>query len=164
MRYLLIPVKDMSCAKQRLASLLSQEERMHLAWLMLENTFAAAAAACNADRVAVVTSYEPAIRLARQYGMEIIWEITQISESASVDFGSEEVMKQGATAVLRLPIDLPLLTTEDIEEILSYDTLLPSVVLVPSADGTGTNALLRRPPCLFPSHFGPNSLSLHLAE
>ncbi len=40
----------------------------------------------------------------------------------------------------------------------------PSVVIVPSHDGTGTNALLRSPPDLFPSHFGPESFALHLKE
>jgi 2-phospho-L-lactate guanylyltransferase len=35
---------------------------------------------------------------------------------------------------------------------------------VPSRDGTGTNALLRSPPTLFPSHFGPNSFALHSDE
>src|SRR5262245_42245723 len=40
----------------------------------------------------------------------------------------------------------------------------PSAVFVPSYDGTGTNALLRSPPDLFRSHFGPASFSLHLEE
>jgi 2-phospho-L-lactate/phosphoenolpyruvate guanylyltransferase len=35
---------------------------------------------------------------------------------------------------------------------------------VPSRDGTGTNALLRSPPDLFPSHFGPGSFAKHLQE
>ena len=33
-----------------------------------------------------------------------------------------------------------------------------------SLEGTGTNALLRTPPDLFPSRFGPNSLALHRAD
>ena len=36
--------------------------------------------------------------------------------------------------------------------------------MVPSRDGTGTNAILRTPPALFPSHFGPNSFAKHRAE
>jgi 2-phospho-L-lactate guanylyltransferase len=164
MRYILIPVKDLTRAKQRLASLMTQEERTRLAWAMLENTFAAAAEARNVDRVAVVTLYAPAIELARKYGMELIAETEQISESASVDFGSKEAKKRGATAVLRLPIDLPLVTAGDIETILEHDAEEPSIVIVPSRDGAGTNAILRRPPDLFPSHFGPGSLARHLAE
>jgi len=163
MRYILIPVKDLTRAKQRLAPLMTQEERTRLAWAMLENTFAAAVGARNVDRVAVVTIYAPAIELARNYGMELIAEIEQISESASVDFGSKEAKKRGATAVLRLPIDLPLVTAGDIETILEHDGEGPSIVIVPSRDGTGTNAILRRPPDLFPSHFGPDSLTKHMA-
>ena len=164
MRYILIPVKDLTRAKQRLSPLLTQAERTELAWEMLQNTFAAAAQTRTADRVAVVTLYRPAIELAEKYGMEIMLEREQISESASVDFGSREAARRGAEAVLRLPIDLPLLTAEDIEQVLACDSPAPSAVLVPSREGTGTNALLRRPPTLFPSHFGPNSLAKHLAE
>jgi len=38
------------------------------------------------------------------------------------------------------------------------------MVIVPSRDGTGTNAMLRTPPTLFPSHFGGGSFAKHLAE
>jgi 2-phospho-L-lactate guanylyltransferase len=164
MRYILIPVKDLTRAKQRLATLMTQDERTRLAWVMLETTLAAAAGARNADRVALVTLYPPAIELAKKYGMELIVEREQISESVSVDFGSKEAMARGATAVLRLPIDLPLVTASDVETILEHDVEAPSVVIVPSRDGAGTNAILRRPPDLFPSHFGPGSLTRHLAE
>ena len=143
---------------------MTQDERSRLAWMMLEVTFHAASLARNADRIAVMTSYPPAISLARYYGMEVIIETRQVSESASVDFGSREVMKRGASSALRLPIDLPLITTEDIETILDHQRQAPSVVIVPSRDGTGTNALSRRPPDLFPSHFGAGSFVKHLEE
>ena len=162
MRYILIPVKDLSHAKQRLAALMTQPERTQLAWAMLENTFATVARVRNAERVAVVTLYQPAITLAEKYGMEVVIETEQISESASVDFGSRELIKCGATAVLRLPIDLPLITTEDIEVILARNLPGPSALIVPSRDGTGTNAILRNPSDLFASHFGPGSLAKHL--
>ncbi len=163
MRYLLIPVKDLSGAKQRLAALLTQAERTQLAWAMLEQTFAAAAQVQTVDRIAIVTLYPPAIALAEKYGLEVLHETEQISESASVDFGARQAQARGAEAVLRLPIDLPLITTQDIETILRYDRPdEPTVVIVPSAEGTGTNAILRRPPTLFPSRFGPDSLSHHL--
>jgi 2-phospho-L-lactate/phosphoenolpyruvate guanylyltransferase len=164
MRYILIPVKDLSRAKQRLAAVLTQAERTQLAWALLENTFAATAQTRNADRIAVVTLYQPAIELAEKFSFEVVLEREQISESASVDFGSKELLKRGAEAVLRLPIDLPLIKPEDIEIILDQDGAAPSAVIVPSRDSTGTNAMLRRPPDLFPSHFGAHSLSKHLAE
>ena len=164
MRFILIPVKDLARAKQRLAILLTQEERTRLAWAMLEQTFAAAASVTNVDLIAVVTSYRPAMELAKQLDFAVVYESEQISESASVNYGSRQVMTMGAEAVLRLPIDLPLITAADIETILDHDHTAPSVVTVPSRDGTGTNAILRRPPTLFPSHFGPGSLAKHIAE
>jgi 2-phospho-L-lactate guanylyltransferase len=164
MRYILIPVKDLSLAKKRLSPLLTQEERMRLAWAMLEMTFAASTKVRNIDRIAVVTNYLPAILLAEKYGMEVIEESNQISESRSVDNASLEVKKRGAATVLRLPIDLPLMTAGDIETVLNSDDGTRAVVIVPSRDGTGTNAILRRPPDVIPSHFGAGSLVKHLAE
>jgi 2-phospho-L-lactate guanylyltransferase len=52
----------------------------------------------------------------------------------------------------------------DIDELLAADRPSPGLVIVPSRDGTGTNAILRTPPTLFPSHFGSDSFRKHLAE
>ncbi len=164
MRFLLIPVKDLARAKQRLSSVMTQGERTLLAEEMMRQTMMAAAGAQRADRVAVVTLYPPAISLAASLGIEVIREMQQISESASVDFGSIEAMRRGAESVLRVPIDLPLITSDDLDWLLDKDCGEPSAILVPSRDGTGTNALFRRPPDIFPSRFGTNSLAHHLEE
>jgi 2-phospho-L-lactate/phosphoenolpyruvate guanylyltransferase len=164
MRYILLPVKDLTFAKQRLAEVMSQTARTRLALAMMEYTFSVVSRVKSVDGIAVVTSYATAIELAEQHGFEVIRESAQISESASVDLGSGELESRGATAVLRLPIDLPFLSAEDIEEVFSRDRAQRGVVIVPSRDGTGTNAILRRPPTLFPSHFGMGSLAKHLAE
>jgi len=167
MKYLLIPVKDLSNAKQRLAPVMSQEERTRLAWLMLEHVFGEVVRARGHQRVAVVTLYGPAIELAERLGFQIIEETEQISESVSVDYGSRIARTCRAQSVLRLPIDLPLVLAEDIDAVLSQldgQRGKPMAVMVPSRDGTGTNALGRTPPELFPSHFGPDSFNLHRAE
>jgi 2-phospho-L-lactate guanylyltransferase len=163
MRYILIPVKHLDHAKERLAPIMSPTERAQLASVMLESTFETATQTRIADRIATVTLFEPAIMLARRYGIEVITEKEQSSESESVDYGTVELSRAGATSVLRLPIDLPLLKVEDIDLILERGLSQPSAVLVPSRDGTGTNALLRRPGDVFKSHFGPESCSRHLA-
>ena len=63
-----------------------------------------------------------------------------------------------------MPGDLPLLRAADVEAVLAACPSEQGAVLVPSRDRTGTNALLRTPPDLFSSHFGPGSLAKHLAE
>jgi 2-phospho-L-lactate guanylyltransferase len=167
MRYILIPVKELAAAKQRLCGMMTQPERTRLATLMLEHVFEQVARAKGYALVAVVTSCAPAIQAAQSRGFEIIRETEQKSESASIDYAAQFLQQRGATSVLRLPIDLPLILAEDIAAVLALMNEVgscPSTVLVPSREGTGTNALGRTPPDLFPSHFGPDSLAKHRQE
>jgi 2-phospho-L-lactate guanylyltransferase len=112
----------------------------------------------------IVTSFAPAIERARAAGWDVLIEETQISESASVDGASRRLADSGFDAVMRLPADIPLVKAEDIDEMLAIDLARPGAALVPSREGTGTNAIMRTPPDLFPSRFGPDSLRLHRQE
>src|SRR5215471_18889097 len=105
---LLIPIKDHANAKTRLAPLLSLEERRLLAWSMFEDSSRAAGAAVGPERIFLVSSYAPAIEHARRCGWGVLFEESQTSESASVDWASAILAKRGFDAVLRLPADLPL--------------------------------------------------------
>jgi len=163
-RALLLPIKDLRNAKKRLAGVLRPEERFGLAQAMLADAIRAASGIQRADKIFVITNYEPAMEAAAQCGWEILREEEQISESASVDFASRLCVDRGVTALLRLPLDLPLVQPSDIDELLAMECSAPAVVIVPSRDGTGTNAILRTPPALFPSHFGPDSFAKHRSE
>jgi 2-phospho-L-lactate guanylyltransferase len=163
-RALLLPIKDLRNAKQRLAAVLTPEERFCLAQAMLQDTILAVSRVQRAERIFVVTNYEPAMEAAAKYGWEILREEHQVSESFSVDFASRVCAERGIAALLRLPLDLPLVQPCDIDELLAIECSTPATVIVPSRDGTGTNAILRTPPALFPSHFGPNSFDKHCGE
>src|SRR5216684_1489534 len=164
MRALLLPIKDLRNAKQRLAPLLNPAERLSLAEAMLADTIQAVRGVRNADRIFVVTNYAPAMQVAEENGWELLREEQQISESASVDAASQQCAERGISAVLRLPLDVPLAQSDDIDGLLAIDCAPPALVIVPSRDGTGTNAILRTPPTLFPSHFGNGSFAKHCAE
>src|SRR5437588_1076672 len=164
MKALLIPVKDPQDSKTRLSSLLSLEERRRLSWTMFQDVSRAVCESQRADRIVVVTSFAPAIERARAFDWEVLIEQSQVSESASVDWASHILAERGFHAVLRLPADLPLVRAEDIDALLSIDLKSPNALLVPSREGTGTNAIIRTPPNLFQSRFGPNSFALHKAE
>ncbi|HEV2340324.1 MAG TPA: 2-phospho-L-lactate guanylyltransferase [Candidatus Acidoferrales bacterium] len=172
MKAILIPVKEFREAKKRLTPHFSSAERAALAEAMCEDFFQVVSAIRCVERVFVVSKEPGALALARERGWEAIVEKRQISESDSVDAASQFCAAQGVNALLRLPIDLPLAEPRDIEAVFreldekfdgNFDGA-PAAVLVPSRDGAGTNALLRTPPGLFPSRFGPNSFALHLAE
>jgi 2-phospho-L-lactate guanylyltransferase len=164
MRALLLPIKDLRQAKQRLASFLNAEERFGLAQAMLADTIRAVRGVRQAEKIFVVTNYIPAMEAAEQNGWELLREDRQISESFSVDYASMQCAKRGVMALLRLPLDVPLVQSSDIDELLAIECAAPALVIVPSRDRTGTNAILRTPPSLFRSHFGSGSFAKHCAE
>jgi 2-phospho-L-lactate guanylyltransferase len=164
MRALLLPIKDLRHAKQRLAGFLNPDERFRLAQAMLADTLRAVRGVSKADKVFVVTNYAPAMRAAEENGWGLFREERQISESASVDAASRECERRGITSVLRVPLDVPLVQASDIDNLLETECAAPALVIVPSRDGTGTNAILRTPPTLFPSHFGTGSFAKHCEE
>jgi 2-phospho-L-lactate guanylyltransferase len=164
MRALLIPVKDPVRAKTRLSNLLSTEERSRLAWSMFEDVSRVVAETNEPDRVILVSSYKPAIERAQSLGWEVLIEEAQESESASIDWASRILRERGFESVMRLPADIPLVCAEDIDQVMKIELVAPAALIVPSREGTGTNAIIRTPPDLFPSRFGPNSLVLHREE
>src|SRR5216684_2627731 len=164
MRALLLPIKDLNNAKKRLMGVLTPEERFGLAEAMLADTIRAVRGVELAEKIFIVTNYEPAMRVAQENGWEILREQQQISESDSVDAASRICEDRGVTALLRVPLDVPLAQASDIDELLAVQCESPALVIVPSRDGLGTNAILRMPPSLFPSHFGKGSYAKHVGE
>src|SRR4029077_20694232 len=164
MRALLLPIKDLRQAKQRLAPLLNAEERFALAQAMLADTIRAVRGVRRAEKIFVVTNYIPAMQAAIANGWELLREEQQVSESVSVDAASRRCAECGVRPLLRVPLDVPLVQASDIDELLAVECAAPALVIVPSRDGTGTNAILRTPPALFPSHFGSGSFAKHCGE
>lgn len=164
MKVVLIPVKNPDNAKQRLTSQLSPDQRRNLVWAMLQDVTHSVCQSTAPDRVVIVSSSESVIHHAIHHGWDVIQETEQVSESESVDSSAQLLQSQGASALLRLPADIPLLQAKDIDSLLNLELQPGSAILVPSHDQTGTNALLRNPPGAFPSRFGENSLALHQEE
>ena len=164
MKFVIVPVKDLSKAKERLSSLLPQHERTALAYAMLEDVLLALKGSKLADRKFIVTLDDRAIEIAKGLGIEIIEETEQNGESASVDYASQIAKNMGATSVLVIPGDAPLITSEDIDFILEREKDAPCVIFVPARDELGTNAILRKPPDAIPSMFGHDSFRKHMNE
>jgi 2-phospho-L-lactate guanylyltransferase len=162
MKVAILPVKARLHAKQRLAGFLSDQQRQTLARILFEEMLEKLLAARGIDRVVVATSEQAAARHARQAGALVYEEEEQRSHSHSADRAARRATEEGARTVLLLPIDVPLATVAEIESLA--DAARPGVIIVPSADGTGTNALVRTPPDAIDSRFGKNSFRAHLDE
>ncbi len=164
MKFVIVPVKDLSKAKDRLSSLLPQSERTALAYAMLEDVLLALKESKLADRKLIVTLDAKAIEIAKGLGIEVILETEQKGESASVDYASRISMDMGATSVLVIPGDAPLITSDDIDFILEREKEIPSIIFIPARDKLGTNAFLRKPPDAIESMFGHDSFNKHKDE
>lgn len=162
MIFAILPVKSPRNAKQRLAGFLSAAEREELARILYKQTLAALCQAEGIDRVVVATSDSDVAKHAHRSGAMVFDENEQFSHSASADAACSEAIKLGAGTALLVPIDVPLVTSADFTRLAA--AARPGVIVVPSADGTGTNALARTPPSAIESRFGPGSCRAHLEQ
>lgn len=159
---ILVPVKDLSQAKQRLAPLLDQSSRTELACAMLFDVLETLGNWKSRPEVAVVTSDFFAVDLARRFDFEVIPDHANRSETDAIEMATEVCRSRGLDSTLVIPGDIPLVRAWELETILRLAPQEGSV-LVPAADGRGTNAAWRRPADLFPLRFGNDSFKPHLA-
>ncbi|HTA22457.1 MAG TPA: 2-phospho-L-lactate guanylyltransferase [Terriglobales bacterium] len=159
---ILVPVKNLSSAKQRLASLLDQAARTELARTMLLDVLETLASWACRPEVAIVTSDPFACDLARCFTFEVIHDSANRSETAAIEMATQVCEASAVDFTLVIPGDIPLIQAWELEKILQAAPGEGSV-LSPAADGRGTNAAFRRPAGLFPMRFGDDSFQPHLA-
>jgi 2-phospho-L-lactate/phosphoenolpyruvate guanylyltransferase len=159
---ILVPVKNLSTAKQRLAAVLDQPARTELAQAMLQDVVATLAAWARRPACALVTSDPFAIELAKQYDFEIIPDPANPGETGAIEMATRLCVERGLDSTLVIPADIPLIQASELDQILEHAPDEGSL-LVPAADGRGTNAAFRRPANLFPLRFGNDSFKPHLA-
>jgi 2-phospho-L-lactate guanylyltransferase len=159
---ILVPIKNTRSAKQRLASVLDQPSRTQLAQAMLYDVLTALHTWKNRPAVGIVTSDPYAVRLAGEYGFEIISDPDNPGETGAIEMATRVCVDRGEDSTLVIPGDIPLIQAWELEEILKHAPAQGSV-LVPAADGRGTNAAYRSPANLFPLRFGNDSFKPHRA-
>jgi 2-phospho-L-lactate guanylyltransferase len=163
MIWAIVPAKTLEQAKTRLARVLSPEERSALSLAMLRDLLSALHGAQHLDGVAVVTADAALEAAAREAGAQIVAEQT-IGQNVALQTGVAYAHAQGATEVLVISADLPLLCSATIDHLIEraqQSNQSNLVLLAPSREGTGTNAMLQRPPGVIPFLFGLNSLQRH---
>jgi 2-phospho-L-lactate/phosphoenolpyruvate guanylyltransferase len=157
-----VPVKDQQHAKQRLADLLIASERRELFAAMLEDVLAALAASEHLAGILMVSRDPQAGDFAARYGARVLVEPANRGHTAASTLGAATLAAEGATGMLQLPADLPLLTTADVDALLLAHAKAPSVTLAPSRDRLGSNGVACSPPDLLPLRFGDDSFYPHL--
>jgi 2-phospho-L-lactate guanylyltransferase len=158
----IIPVKETSDAKRRLAPTLSKELRQGLALAMLEDVLAAVTA-LRLGGVILVTVDPQAIALARGHGAATIADGAHDGHTGAVMAGARHLIARGRGTMLTLPGDLPLVTAAEIETLIAAHGPAPAFTIAPAHDDLGSNAILMSPPDAVPLRFGEDSFFPHLA-
>lgn len=188
----LVPVKSLALAKSRLASHLSQHQRATLVLDMLQHVVHTLCESEIFEQVYVVSADTYVLELATHWGAEALRETqpghNPALQAAALTILERAAWREGLyttwlrlsqyhaaphvpdeqllralhdEALLTISADLPLLTPEDILHLIRLADHA-QVVLADSSDGTGTNALLVRPPLALPYLFGLNSLPTYI--
>jgi len=158
---ILVPVKNLKQAKQRLAEVLDQPARTELAQAMLHDVLEVLASWQGRPDIAIVSCDSFALSLANTYGFEIIADHKNSGETDAIEIATRVCEMRGLDTLV-IPADIPLIQTWEMQAIMDAAPEIGSV-LVPAGDGRGTNAVLRRPAALFPLRFGNDSFKPHLA-
>jgi 2-phospho-L-lactate guanylyltransferase len=164
--WVVVPAKRLSGALRRLAPALGRPVRRELQIAMLRDVFGACAGAPGLAGLLVVTSDPDVAALARDLASaEVIADHDPPrGMNGAVERGLGALAERGVEAALVMTADLPLARPDDVAAILAASPPAPSAVLVPSHEGTGTNAMLLRPPRAIAPRLGPASLARHLAQ
>jgi 2-phospho-L-lactate guanylyltransferase len=166
-----VPLRGIGSGKSRLGQALDAEEREVLVLGLLGHTIDVLAAWPASRGIHLVTGDTATAELAHraQPALTVMREPRSGGLNAALRAGRDAAVDAGATCVLMLPVDLPLLETAALDRLLDgADAALaagsgrPLIVVAPADARGGTNALLVSPPGLIEPCFGEQSLEAHL--
>ena len=160
-----LPIKDFSQAKQRLAGFLSAVERRLLSEAMAEDVLETLSRVSEMSEIIVVTRDERAFELAARHGARVLAEPSNDGQSAAVERAAAALGRAGVESLLQVPGDVPGASADEIAAVLAAHGRAsdgaPAVTLVPSYDRRGTNCVLCSPPDALPFAFGHDSFGPH---
>lgn len=159
----IVPMKPLAQAKMRLAPALDEEARRTLSRRLLKGVLISALR-CPAIAQVWVVGGDPCVRsLAEAQGATWLGELGRdLNETLWLAF--QRCFDDGAAAALFLPGDLPLLQPQELKGLIAASGRLRSLVLVPAARDSGTNAMLVPRALAFPPLLGKGSFQRHLGE
>jgi len=155
-----VPVKDLRGTKSRLAPILDPGARAGLTLYMMGRVVRVILEADVGD-VCVVSPDGMVLEEAKRRGATPLLQESS-GLNPALEEGRRRVLELGASALLVLPADLPLLEAEDVRAVLKEAGEGSSAVISPDGARSGTNALLIQPPDVLPFAFGTDSFEAHL--
>lgn len=166
--HVVVPIRALADGKRRLSHVLREPQRASLVAGLLRGTLEIVAAWGGAAAVHVVSPDPAVMPIARRAGARPLLQ-AGLGLNEGIAAARDVALSQGATALLVVPGDLPLLEAPALDALAdAADAAIaagagrPVVVIAPADARTGTNALLVSPPDAIEPGFGPGSLERHL--
>lgn len=160
----IVPVKPLSAVKSYPAGVLSRDEKVSLNYVMLENTLKVLSGVKSIDRTLVVSRDPFALALARENGARTVQEDGNSDLNMALRRATIVARTYAAHGVIIIPADLPLISADDVEQLIHRSGNPPEVIIVPDRKLGGTNALLMNPSGVIDYCFGPDSFQRHLKQ
>jgi len=159
-----IPVKQLENAKQRLAGILSAEERKNLFTAMVSDVLTAVAQCPEIDGVMIITADPSVEKLAGEFQAEVMGEPEEPGLIPAVTAAAVALAKQAVNTMVFVPGDVPLITAEELSVILADQEgdAAPHMTIAPASDLGGSNCVACCPPDCMPFGFGVDSFRRHL--
>lgn len=158
-----VPIRGLETAKMRLGEGLDPEERQELVTALLRRTLRATRDASRLSGTVVVTMDPKAAGVAKEHGAIGLVERAP-GLNPAIEAGRSVAVARGATAVLVLPADIPGVSAEALDALVTRAAASPTprvVLVVPDQHGLGTNALLVSPAAIVAPRFGERSRESH---
>lgn len=157
----IIPVKPLSRAKSRLASVLSPAERQQLSETLFRRVLSAVQETPQVAGTLVISRDPRALAIARDLNAHTVQESGAPELNNALMRATQVVGGWRGGAVLILPADLPLITPEDVRGMIELGRDAMTVVIATDGNEDGTNAMLIRPPGIIDYAYGPGSFQRH---
>jgi len=160
----ILPVKSLEMCKSRLASLLSLEEREAFALYLLRRTIKTLQVSSHIDEVVVVSRDNDVRFIAELKHIHFLRENGDDLNEA-LEQATRWAVERDFPEILILPVDIPFLSTKDIDFIVALGRKKQQVIVIsPDREMLGTNALFVKPPGVLNYQFGINSFQCHLQK
>jgi 2-phospho-L-lactate guanylyltransferase len=130
--------------------------------MMLHDVFAALAGADRLAGVMVVTRDPWVMKLTEKHRFQVAFEAENRGHTHAVMSTARKLAEQGASGMLTIPGDVPLVTREELQQIIHAHRDTPAFTIVPARDQLGSNAIACSPPDIMVLRFGDNSFYPHL--
>ncbi len=156
--WVLVPLKHLAEAKQRLAPVLEDQSRTELVVSMATDVLSALVQIKTLERVLLVSEDPEAEQLALDAGVEWFRVPPGGGLNSDLECAAAFAKEQAAGQVLIVHADLPFLRPEPLQDFIA-DRFGQTTRLAGCKGGTGTNMLLTSLPLSFPLVFGSDSLA-----